>query len=246
MFPFLGRGPDCERTVPLLSSYLDRRLPLAEEEWVREHVAACAACAEELRSLEETVALLQGLPMLPVPRSFTLAVPSASHTGWFFFLRAATAAAATCLVAVLMLLAVLPAEAPPSSSVLVPTVERSVAKTSRAAENRAGVVAEEGTVALAEEPLAKASPSPLPTATPEFWLAVQPASAPPEEPAEEDSFEAAITPTPSPLALVQESPEHPAGAMWPLSEVAYGLLGGVVVLGGATIVAWWRERRGQL
>lgn len=58
--------------VEQLSAYLDGQLALAERARVESHLQGCAACARELESLRRTVALVQALPRVPVPRAFTL------------------------------------------------------------------------------------------------------------------------------------------------------------------------------
>ncbi|MBI4758088.1 MAG: zf-HC2 domain-containing protein [Chloroflexi bacterium] len=64
-----------------LSAYIDNQLSPAEVEEVRRHLEQCPACAEELRTLRETVMLLQELPPAPLPRSFTLVEPARKPLG---------------------------------------------------------------------------------------------------------------------------------------------------------------------
>ena len=42
----------CERWEPLYSAFLDEELPTEEHEELREHLAICSACREELESLQ--------------------------------------------------------------------------------------------------------------------------------------------------------------------------------------------------
>ena len=56
----------------ILSEYLDGRLDQRHQGLVARRLAQCAACREELNTLRATVAALQNLPDLPLPRSFTL------------------------------------------------------------------------------------------------------------------------------------------------------------------------------
>ena len=56
----------------ILSEYLDGRLDHRHQGLVAHRLAECAACREELNTLRATVAALQNLPDLPLPRSFTL------------------------------------------------------------------------------------------------------------------------------------------------------------------------------
>ena len=64
-------GPDT------LAEYMDGRLGAVARTRVDQQLASCADCREELEELQATVALLQQLPVEPVPRSFTLPVPPA-------------------------------------------------------------------------------------------------------------------------------------------------------------------------
>ena len=56
----------------ILSEYLDGRLDQRHQGLVARRLAECPACREELNTLRATVAALQSLPDLPLPRSFTL------------------------------------------------------------------------------------------------------------------------------------------------------------------------------
>ena len=56
----------------ILSEYLDGRLDQGHQELVARRLADCAACREELNTLQTTVSALRSLPDLPLPRSFTL------------------------------------------------------------------------------------------------------------------------------------------------------------------------------
>ena len=56
----------------ILSEYLDGRLDQGHQELVTRRLADCAACREELNTLQTTVSALRSLPDLPLPRSFTL------------------------------------------------------------------------------------------------------------------------------------------------------------------------------
>ncbi len=56
----------------MLSAYLDGELSPGEKTRVEKHLAQCAACAQNLHTLRQTVALLGQLPPVAVPRSFAL------------------------------------------------------------------------------------------------------------------------------------------------------------------------------
>ena len=73
---------------------------------MEEHLGKCASCRSELESLRRTVALLQALPRVPVPRAFTLSEARAgirrpeARSGWQGgLLRGLGAVAAIALVA---------------------------------------------------------------------------------------------------------------------------------------------------
>ena len=55
-----------------LSAYLDAQLEPSEQRKLERHLASCTSCQEELESLRATVALLQRVPQVAVPRSFRL------------------------------------------------------------------------------------------------------------------------------------------------------------------------------
>jgi len=90
-----------------LSAYLDGELPPGERARVERHLAACADCRRDLETLQETVALVRRVPLVPVPRSFALPATAravqARHRRWnraFGVLRTATVTIATMLVIV--------------------------------------------------------------------------------------------------------------------------------------------------
>ena len=92
----------------MLSAYLDRELSPKEQARVEKHLVQCAACAQNLHTLRQTVALLGELPAVAVPRAFTVRpTPAAQRLSFFrtrqayVYLRAATALA-TILFAVVL------------------------------------------------------------------------------------------------------------------------------------------------
>ena len=56
----------------ILSEYLDGRLDQRHQGLVARRLTECSICREEMNTLRATVAALQNLPDLPLPRSFTL------------------------------------------------------------------------------------------------------------------------------------------------------------------------------
>lgn len=92
----------------MLSAYLDGELSSKEQARVEKHLAQCADCAQNLRTLRQTVALLGQLPPVAVPRAFTVRPAQAARRPSFFqtrrayvYLRAATAVATILLAVVL-------------------------------------------------------------------------------------------------------------------------------------------------
>ena len=69
MWLFKGRHG---RWQERLSAYLDAQLEPSEQRKLEQHLATCTSCQEELESLRATVALLQSVPQVAVPRSFRL------------------------------------------------------------------------------------------------------------------------------------------------------------------------------
>jgi len=67
-----GKKRTCRRIHGVLSEYMDNRLSDNERAVVERHLEECAACSKELESLRMTVGLLDQLPSVSVPRSFTL------------------------------------------------------------------------------------------------------------------------------------------------------------------------------
>jgi hypothetical protein len=87
-----------------LSAYLDGELLPQERAAVHRHLARCRSCQWELHTLRQTVQWTRELPVVPIPRVFTLPVPAkpvrASRRRWSFvpLLQGATALVALLLV----------------------------------------------------------------------------------------------------------------------------------------------------
>lgn len=97
-----------QRVAEMLSAYLDGELSPEEQALVEKHLAKCADCAENLRTLRQTVALLEQVPPVAVPRAFTIRPAQVAKRPSLFqtrrayvYLRAATALA-TVLFAVVL------------------------------------------------------------------------------------------------------------------------------------------------
>jgi hypothetical protein len=67
----LGRT-EHELVSEQLSAYMDRQLATPARAQVERHLATCAECREELRSMQWTRQLLQQAPVARVPRSFVI------------------------------------------------------------------------------------------------------------------------------------------------------------------------------
>jgi hypothetical protein len=61
-----------ERIAEMLSEYMDGALIPAQEARVEAHLAECEDCAQNLRTLRQTVGLLGQLPSVKAPRSFVI------------------------------------------------------------------------------------------------------------------------------------------------------------------------------
>ncbi|MCL5075545.1 MAG: zf-HC2 domain-containing protein [Chloroflexi bacterium] len=95
------RQKECPKVRMLLSAYLDGELEQDESDLVQAHLVVCSACAEELRTLQETVHLLHKLPKLTVPRSFAITAPP-PRTARLLLLQRATATVAALLLILAM------------------------------------------------------------------------------------------------------------------------------------------------
>ena len=205
---------ECPKVRSLLSEYMDGWLSSSQQRWVEEHLARCAACAEECRSLRATVGLLRSLPALPVPRSFALRVPAVQPRPLFFYLQAATAAVALLVVLLAGSLLMQQAAAPqpreqPAPAALAPTPSSPVP-------------------APAPPPRLEAAPrkAPPPELTPEALRAL--AGADIATPIGE------ATPPPSERVAPVEGGDM---LLWAL----FGMLGMLAALSLATAMAWRRR-----
>lgn len=181
----MNRGPGDRATTEhryveeRLSAYLDGRLSSQEQRVVEHHLARCPACRWNLRTLRQTVQWTRELPMVPVPRAFTLpvaprarAVPQPRRS-WLPVLQGATALVALLLVVVvagdLLLLGLLPTSAPrpvavPEQPAAAVQVTEQVALLKEAGPPPSGEV----------EKAAGASPTPSLLAQPEMAAEVPP------------------------------------------------------------------------
>lgn len=85
-----------------LSAYLDGELLPREQEAVEQHLSTCPACRWHLKTLRQTVQWTSELPMVRVPRAFTIpvparAAPAARRRGFLPVLQMATALVALFL-----------------------------------------------------------------------------------------------------------------------------------------------------
>ncbi|MDR7402444.1 MAG: anti-sigma factor [Armatimonadota bacterium] len=96
------------RLVRQLSAYLDRELPPDDEQEVREHLAGCDACQEELRRLQAVRAILRRLPEPRAPADLAAVWGRRGRAGrrWPATARIALAAVAAAVIVLLALPAV--------------------------------------------------------------------------------------------------------------------------------------------
>ena len=102
---FLRKKSEHEWVGESLSAYIDGELAGRERAQVEQHLKECQACAENLRTLRQTLALLKELPVIPAPRSFAVRPgvarprPAPAPSAWGYgLLKGATAIAALLLV----------------------------------------------------------------------------------------------------------------------------------------------------
>jgi hypothetical protein len=187
-----------QRVEEMLSAYLDGELSPKEQARVEKHLAQCADCAQNLRTLRQTVALLRELPPVAVPRAFTIRPVQVAKRPSFFqtrrayaYLRAATALA-TILFAVVLagdvfLTGLAPYLAPARAPVVVEKevviekevpvtveVEKEVVVEKKVVET---VVVEKEAV-VEKESVYAATPSPAPAEMKEEMLAPKPLPTP--------------------------------------------------------------------
>ncbi len=67
------RKRECKKLKGMLSPYIDEQLSPSEVKRVERHIEECAVCRRELESLRAVVSLLHRVPMVALPRSFTIA-----------------------------------------------------------------------------------------------------------------------------------------------------------------------------
>jgi anti-sigma factor RsiW len=102
---FLAKKSEHQWVGESLSAYIDGELTPRERTRVEQHLKECPACAEDLRTLRQTVALLKELPVIPAPRSFAVRPrvarvrPAVAPSAWGYgLLKGATAIAALLFV----------------------------------------------------------------------------------------------------------------------------------------------------
>jgi hypothetical protein len=216
----------CDKTKGMLSAYIDQCLSLKELMEVEHHLEACQRCQEELDSLRTTVGLLHRVPQVLPSRSFAIAeVKPVLRRTAVWALRAATSVAAVFLALVFASDLINLFEVTPS---LVD--ERGAPSSTLGPEG-----GEEQEVAPSPgENWSFVAGLPCPF-TIKGWIAGEPELGPSSEeegPAEEEE--------PGLPSEGEELAREEAGWLRPLE---YGFLGVVVVLGGATIANWRKEKK---
>ena len=242
-----------------LSEYVDGRLSADERATVESHLLECRECSRELHALQATRQMLQSLPAIRLPRSFTLeATPNrALQPRSFYWLRAATGLAAAAFVVLLALPNVLPIAG--SSSAIhqaartTSQITAADARGSSKAESLGQGAASAEPAAGAQRSLAPAAAAPAPTRSAASNSA-QPltqeapklpaVSAPPAEGQSRigQVAQGAADTTARPTAGYQSQPLQPPGrpSLWQLLQ---GLMGGLALLSGLTTGGiWWHNR----
>ncbi len=213
-----------QRVEEMLSAYIDGELSPTERALVEKHLAQCADCTQNLRTLRQTVALLGELSPVVAPRAFTIRPVEPAPSPSFFqtrraydFLRAATAVAAILFAVVLagdvFVSGPFPDLAParaPEVVVREAPVEKLVAET---------VVLEKEVVVEkeVEKEAVVEAPSEAPLAESERVYAATPSPAP-----SAGKGEPKRVPQPSPLPTVAEEIEAEAPSALMLSTPEWG------------------------
>ncbi len=244
---FLNRKREMthERVRELLSDYLDGRLPAGQRTGLERHLEGCRDCGHELRALRATQQMVQSLPPVRLPRSFTLEAaprPALLPRG-FFWLRGATAVAAVAFVALLAVPALIPGGGMSASRPAAIQATEAFSKT-KAADSQPALQAQPAAGAWGTEPApanqppaAAAAPASAPAAAPKAAAPLaQPAAPPAPAPA------APATAAPASAAAKAASTEEPAqpAILSPLQMAVGGL---ALLLALATGAIWWRHRR---
>lgn len=208
--------------VELLSAYVDGQITATERTQVEAHLQTCAACRSELVSLRNTVALVQALPRVAVPRAFTLSEAKlgvrqpAARPAWYGgLLRGMGAVTALALVALVATTALRGASWLPGQAIARnPTAAPVAAARSAAPVDTAAPAAPqpEAVVTVAVEQAANAADTPAAPA--DAQLAAAPATA------------AAAAPAPAAkMAPAEPTAEPGVLALAPQSTVEVGMLG---------------------
>jgi hypothetical protein len=163
-----------------LSAYLDGELLPREREAVEQHLAGCSSCRWEVETLRQTVQWASEMPVVPIPRVFTIpaqAAPARARRRWRFMpaLQGATALVAALLFVAMageaMLTGSLPLVAPaPGSSQEAARVVETVVLEAEAAKMAPEVP--EGMMSGAEAPAGEAEEAPMAQQLPESEVAV--------------------------------------------------------------------------
>ncbi|MBI2953171.1 MAG: zf-HC2 domain-containing protein [Chloroflexi bacterium] len=267
----LDRELRCYGITELLSPYLDGQVSEDERRQVEEHLPRCARCGRELQELRVTVQALRDLPVIAMPRSFALAAQPRTLPTFFPYLRNATFALAamvlTMFVASLYVQMTSVSSMPqPKDAVAVQQVESFSAVASPTSRELEKLDAQPAlpAPALAPGPMSAAprapSGAPAPSAaakqpqdeannevqkapdTAETGTALVPQRATTagggvseKVPSSGDGDEKSAPPANS----AQQAPPQ-----WPLLEIEIGAFILLLILGGATLAVFWKERRG--
>jgi anti-sigma factor RsiW len=240
-----------------LSAYLDGELSAKDAAAVKQHLAACGACAWEKQTLEQTRRLLAQVPRVAVPRSFALReaqVRAPQKAGFFapartLYLRGVTAVVGVLLSAILLgdawlRPALMPAAAPVPASVTFDA--QAVQATEVTSMTLKAAPAEtpmpEATAVRAPAP-SEGTPLPEPTTAPAVAGAASPAVEEGRGGGPEATPEVAVN---GYGAREQGETHAPLWADLRLWRAAEGVLGALfVTLLGVTLAGWRKTARGM-
>lgn len=263
----MARQNDHTQAVDLISAYLDKQVTAQEQQFLEQHLSACAECRAQLEMTRSMLTALRAMPAMKAPRSFVLPremarPPKRSILSWYPALRLATAVAVVAFIVVFAgdILTSRPGSVVPLSVPASAPAPRAMAEVTEPTESAAAQDAAQSTTMPAA---ASAMAEPLATAP---AGEISPKVAMPTEAAvlastTEAAMEktAASTATPEALsataggvvaqsnaplpdeAATNMSPEPqaavPAVPIDPLRVIEIALLGLIVALGAATFIA---------
>ncbi len=260
----MARQNDHTRAEDLMSAYLDQQITAREKLFLEQHLAVCADCRARLETTRLMIAALKALPAVKAPRSFVLPrdmakQPRRSVFTWYPALRFATVIAALALAILfssdLLInrsgsgtrgLASIPAAAPAPQVMLnqapaAPTTEAAASSAEAPAQAQAAAPLATAPAAPAESSMvggaaAKATANDSTTLSAATATPVTPKATPTPKATAIALAEATHASTARSASTTEAArPPAPAIDPWRVAEIA--LLGVVIALGVATLIA---------